>query len=48
MREVDTVDAVHSCFFSKGVFRDALSEKQIGAATAMKPSESVLSHYEGG
>ena len=24
MREVDTADAVHSCFFSKGVFRDAL------------------------
>jgi hypothetical protein len=28
MREVDTADAVHSCFFSKGVFRDALKVKE--------------------
>jgi hypothetical protein len=29
MREVDTADAVHSCFFSKGVFRDALNKRKL-------------------
>jgi hypothetical protein len=29
MREVDAADAVHSCFFSKGVFRDALKKQNL-------------------
>ncbi|MBQ6945952.1 MAG: hypothetical protein IJN43_16760, partial [Ruminococcus sp.] len=30
-REVDAADVVHSCFFSKGVFRDALYAEYLTA-----------------
>ena len=35
-REVDAADVVHSCFFSKGVFRDAL--KSIQEVTGKTPA----------
>ena len=39
-REVDEASAVHSCFFSKGVFRDALN-------TALEISGKIVYNIDG-